>query len=52
MDPKTRRLLRVSMDNPNVNTIMGNLVGSGKENISARKEMLMNFKVTKDMIDN
>ena len=52
MDPKTRRLLRVSMDNPNVNTIMGNLVGSGKENMSARKEMLMNFKVTKDMIDN
>ena len=52
MDPKTRRLLRVSMDNPNVNTIMGNLVGSGKENISARKEMLMDFKVTKDMIDN
>ena len=52
MDPKTRRLLRVSMDNPNVNTIMGNLVGSGKENITARKEMLMNFKVTKDMIDN
>ena len=52
MDPKTRRLLRVSMDNPNVNTIMGNLVGSGKENILARKEMLMDFKVTKDMIDN
>lgn len=52
MDPKTRRLLRVSMDNPNVNTIMGNLVGSGKENIAARKEMLMDFKVTKDMIDN
>ena len=52
MDPKSRRLLRVNIDNPNVNTIMGNLVGSGKENITARKEMLMDFKVTKDMIDN
>ena len=52
MDPKTRRLLRVTMNGLETMIIMGNLVGSGKENMQARKEMLMNFKVTKDMIDN
>ena len=52
MDPKTRRLLRVTMNGLETMSIMGNLVGSGKDNMQARKEMLMNFKVTKDMIDN
>jgi DNA gyrase/topoisomerase IV subunit B len=52
MDPRTRRLLRVTMDDVEIMKTMGMLVGDGKENKSARKEMLMNFKFTMDMIDN
>lgn len=51
-DPKTRRLIRVTMDDPNIMDVMGMLVGDGKENKRDRKEMLMNFKFTMDMIDN
>ena len=52
MDPRTRRLVRVTMDDPHVTDTFGMLVGDGKENKNARKDMLMNFKLTKDMIDN
>ena len=40
------------MDDVEIMKTMGMLVGDGKENKSARKEMLMNFKFTMDMIDN
>ena len=52
MDPRTRRLVRVTMDDPDVMRTLGMLVGDGKENKTNRKEMLMNFKFTMDMIDN
>lgn len=51
-DPKTRRLVRVTMDDVEIMKTMGMLVGDGKENNAARKEMLMNFKFSMDMIDN
>ena len=52
MDPRTRRLLRVTMNDINTMEKMGALVGEGKENIRQRKEMLMNFKFSKSDIDN
>lgn len=52
MDPRTRRIMRVTMEDANTMRILGNLVGDGKDNMSARKEMLLNFNFTKDMIDN
>ena len=52
MDPRTRRLIRVTMDDYDTINTMGMLVGDGKENKRNRKEMLMNFKFTMDMIDN
>lgn len=52
MDPGTRRLIRVTAADVNTMEIMGNLIGEGKDNKKARKEMLMNFKFTKADIDN
>lgn len=51
-DPKTRRLVRITMDDAEIMKTMGMLVGDSRENIAARKEMLMNFKLSMDMIDN
>lgn len=51
-DPRTRRLVRVTMDDYEIMKTMGMLVGDGKENNAKRKEMLMNFKFSMDMIDN
>ena len=52
MDPKTRRIVRVSMDDPDTMRRLSVLVGKGKDDIEGRKELLMNFKFTEDMIDN
>ena len=52
MDPRTRRLLRLTIDDVNTMKTYDVLVGGGKENTNQRKEMLMNFKFTMDMIDN
>lgn len=52
MNPKTRRLVRVTMDDVEIMKTMGMLVGDGKENNAKRKDMLLNFKFTMDMIDN
>ena len=41
MDPRTRRLIRVTMDDCNVMNTMGMLVGDGKENKRNRKDMLI-----------
>ena len=52
MDPKTRRIVRVSMDDPDTIRRLGVLVGKSKDEIEGRKELLMDFKFTEDMIDN
>ena len=53
MNPKTRRLIRVTMEDADMMRRMASmLVGDGKENINARKEMLLNFKFDKEDIDN
>lgn len=52
MNPRTRRLIRVTMDDAKIMQTMGMLVGDGKDNKNARKEMLMNFKFDMSMIDN
>lgn len=52
MDPKTRRIVRVSMDDPDTIRRLGVLVGKSKDEIESRKELLMDFKFTEDMIDN
>ena len=52
MDPRTRRLIRVTANDVSTWQKMGILVGEGKENVRQRKEMLMNFKFTKADIDN
>ena len=53
MNPKTRRLIRVTMEDVDMMRRMASmLVGDGKENINARKEMLLNFKFDKEDIDN
>ena len=51
MDPRTRRLVRLTIDDVNTMKAFDVLVGGGKENTNQRKEMLMNFKFTMDMID-
>lgn len=52
MDPKTRRIVRVNMNDPDTFRRLGVLVGKSKEEIDGRKELLMDFKFTEDMIDN
>lgn len=52
MDPKTRRIVRVSMNDPDTFRRLGILVGKSKDEVEGRKELLMNFKFTEDMIDN
>ena len=52
MDPKTRRIIRVTANDVNTMRQMGVLVGEGKENKTARKDMLMNFRFTMADIDN
>ena len=52
MDPKTRRIVRVSMDDPDTFRRLGVLVGKSKDEVEGRKQLLMDFKFTEDMIDN
>jgi DNA gyrase subunit B len=52
MDPRTRRIIRVTANDVLTMQKMGALVGNGKDNITQRKEMLLNFKFTKADIDN
>ena len=55
MDPRVRRIYRVTVDDALSYAAMydklGTLMGSSKENLNQRKEMLMNFKFTKADID-
>lgn len=53
MDPRTRRLIKVKIsDIDQMINQMGVLIGNSRDNIKDRKELLMDFKFTKDMIDN
>lgn len=52
MDPKTRRIVRVNMNDPDTFTRLSALVGKSKDDVEARKQLLMNFKFTEDIIDN
>lgn len=52
MNPKTRRLIRVTMDDATIYQTMSMLIGDGSKNKEGRREMLMNYKITKDIIDN
>lgn len=52
MDPKTRRIKRVTVDDiREASAKMGIYIGDGKQYINQRKDMLMNFKFTKNDID-
>lgn len=53
MDPRTRRLIQVTIDDINdMKRTMSMLIGKGREDIKNRKELLMDFKFTKEDIDN
>lgn len=52
MNPKTRRLIKVTMEDASTCYRLGTLMGSSREELNARKDMLMNFKFDKSMIDN
>ena len=53
MDPKTIRVKRVTVnDIIDTSNKMGIYIGDGKFNLDQRKEMLMDFKFTKNDIDN
>jgi hypothetical protein len=52
MDPKTRRMIRVTKDDAETIRTMSILMGDGKENIRCRKKLLTEFKFDKSMIDN
>lgn len=51
MDPRTRRLIQVTMDDALTYEKLAMLVGKSKDNVLQRKEMLMNFKFTAADID-
>ena len=52
MNPETRRLIQVTMDNPNTEKQLSMLMGGGKYDLIGRKDLLSNFKFDKTMIDN
>lgn len=52
MNPKTRRLIKVTMQDAETATRLGILVGDGKKEVMGRKEIISNFKYDKTMIDN
>lgn len=51
MDPKTRRIFRISINDADTMIKMGYLVGKSKSDIAERKRMLMDFKYDMSMID-
>lgn len=52
MDPKTRRIYKVTMDDINrTKEQMGVLIGKSKEEVARRKELLLDFKFTTADID-
>lgn len=51
-DPRTRRVIKITMNNINTYDRIGALMGDSKDQKRARKELLMEFPFTKDMLDN
>lgn len=51
MNPTTRRIFRVDASDPEIYSTYSMLIGKGKENITARKEMIENFKWVPSDID-
>lgn len=51
MDPRTRRIIRVNMNDVDTMIKLGYLVGESKSDIMERKKMLLNFKYDMNMID-
>lgn len=51
-DPRTRRAIKITMNNVNTFTRINDLMGDSKDNVKNRKELLMEFPFTKDMLDN
>ena len=51
-DPRTRRTIKITMNNINTYSRIEDLMGESKENMRNRKELMMNFNFTKDMLDN
>lgn len=51
-DPRTRRAIKITMNNIDTYTRVGILMGDSKEQKLARKELLMEFPFTKEMLDN
>jgi DNA gyrase/topoisomerase IV subunit B len=52
MDPKTRRIYQVTMDDINrTKEQMGILIGKNKDEVAKRKELLLDFKFTTADID-
>lgn len=53
MNPLTRRIIRLTMtDVEDLGRMFHTLAGSGKDDIRARKELLMNFDFKPEMLDN
>ena len=51
-DPRTRRAVKITMNNIDTHTRIGILMGDSKEQKLARKGLLMEFPFTKEMLDN
>ena len=51
-DPRTRRAIKITMNNIDTYTRIGVLMGDSKEQKLARKGLLMEFPFTKEMLDN
>jgi len=51
MNPKTRRIIRVSINSADTMVKMGHLVGESKHNVAERKKLLLDFKYDMSMID-
>lgn len=52
MDPKTRRLIRLTMDDAKIMVQMNTLLAKDKESMAARKTLIAGYEFTKNDIDN
>lgn len=51
MNPKTRRMTRITMDNIDTFADLSMLMGKSKQDLTGRKEFLMDFNFTKNDLD-
>ena len=52
MDPKTRRIIRLTMNDALIMQQMGVLLAKDKDSLLARKDLISSFHFTKNDIDN